>query len=115
MTIKAVGFKAVIKPDPVEETTKSGIVIMADKRMEANAQVRGTILDLGEDFAAAFKPKTPFWGLKVGDVVYYAKYAGKWIKDPKTDEEYLLVNDEDICAKYEETHDDSNIVETKET
>jgi co-chaperonin GroES (HSP10) len=35
----------------------------------------------------------------VGDTVFYAKYAGKWIRDPETDEEFLIVNDEDIVAK----------------
>ena len=100
--IKAIGYKAVVKPKKVENMSAGGIALAIDETMEAQAQVLGTIIDLGEDFASAFRPKTAQWGLKVGDQVYYAKYAGKWIKDPTTGEELLIINDEDICAKLED-------------
>lgn len=97
--LKAVGFCVIVAPDIVEEKTKSGIYIATDKKMEQNAQVTGIILDIGEDAFAAYKPKTPFAGLKVGDRVWYAKYAGKWIKDKENDREVLIVRDEDIVCK----------------
>ena len=100
MPIKPVGFKAVVRPEQVEEKTKSGIVLALDKGLEIKAQVLGTLVEIGEDFAVAFHPKTPMWGLKVGDKVFYAKYAGKWVKDPETNEELLIINDEDICGVY---------------
>lgn len=96
--IKAIGFKCILRPKEVEKKTASGIVLAVDEGMEARAQVLGTIVDIGEDFAVAYRPKTPHWGLAVGDQVYYAKYAGKWVKDPDTGEELLIVNDEDICG-----------------
>ena len=114
MAVKAIGYKAILKPDEVLKYSKGGIALAVDARLEANAQVVGTIIDLGEDFAVAYKPKTPQWGLKVGDKVYYAKYAGKWVTDPITEEEFLIVNDEDICAKVEGGQDGSDVVATKE-
>lgn len=99
--LKAVGFKLIVLPDSVEEISAGGIVIATDNRMERNAQTRGTVLDIGEDFAAAFKPKTEHWGLKVGDKIWYAKYAGKWIKDVDNDREVLVIADEDVCVKEE--------------
>lgn len=96
---KAIGFRVVILPDSVEKTTASGIIISVDDRLEKNAQVVGTILDIGEDAFAAYKPKTEFCGLKVGDKVFYAKYAGKWL--PGEFEGLLVVNDDDIVAKVE--------------
>jgi len=95
-----VSFRVIIKPEEIEKTTDSGIVLAIDERQEKNAQVVGTVIDIGEDAYANFKPKTEFAGLKVGDKVYYARYAGKGIKDLKTLEEFLVVNDEDIVAKY---------------
>ena len=35
---------------------------------------------------------------KEGDLVAYARYGGKLIKDPKTQEDFLVLNDEDIIA-----------------
>lgn len=99
MTIRAIGYKAIVKPDEVLKYSKGGIALAVDARMEANAQVVGTLVDIGEDFAAAYRPKTPFWGLAVGDRIYYAKYAGKWVLDPTTQEEFLIINDEDVCGK----------------
>lgn len=110
-TVKAIGYKIIIKPDEVLKYSKGGIALAVDAKMEANAQVVGTIVDIGEDFAVAYKPKTPYWGLKVGDKVYYAKYAGKWVGD-----DLLILNDEDICAKIQEDQKDgSDVVETEKT
>ena len=97
--LKAVGYKVIVLPLVVEEVSKGGIVLAVDGRMERNAQTIGTILDIGEDVAAAYKPKTEHWGLKVGDKIWYAKYAGKWVKDEENDREVLVINDEDICVK----------------
>lgn len=111
--IKAIGFRALIKPDEVVKKTAGGIYLALDERMELNAQVVGTIVEIGPDFAVAFRPTLPAWGLKPGDKVFYAKYAGKWVKDPETEEEFLFVNDEDIVGKVE-TKNEAPVVETKE-
>ena len=107
MSLEAVGFKCIVLPDEVSDVkevkTDSGIVVKLhlniDKKMEQNAQTRGTILHIGEDFAEAYKPKTRYWGLKPGDKIWYAKYAGKWIKDEENNREVLVILDEDICVK----------------
>lgn len=106
--LKPIAHLAIVKPMEVEEAYKGMIDLSAlDKVAERNAQVIGTLVALGEDFAVAFRPKTPYWGLKPGDMVVYAKHAGKWVKDPKTGEEVLFVLDQDIVGTYE---DDSNVV-----
>jgi co-chaperonin GroES (HSP10) len=112
--IKAVGFRVIVRPRPVEEV-RNGIILAVDKGMEERAQVLGTIVDIGEDFASAFAPKSPFWGLSVGDNVFYAKYAGKWVTDPDTQEQLLIMNDEDIVAVVREAPDASSVVATQET
>lgn len=99
MALKAVAFRVILKVKEVEEKSKGGIVLAIDKKLERQAYTQGTVIDIGPDAWAAYKPSQPFAGLKIGDVVFFAKYSGKWIADPETDEEYLIVNDEDIVAK----------------
>lgn len=98
---KAVGFRVLVRPDPIEETTKSGIVIAVDSSLERGAQVTGIVLDVGPEAFKAFNRAAGVvdqpW-VKVGDHVYYAKYAGKRILDRDTKEELLFLNDEDIAG-----------------
>lgn len=103
-----VGHRIIVKPDPVKEKTESGLFLAVDKKMELNAQVTGTIVAIGPDAWVAFKPSQPHAGLKVGDRVYYAKYAGKWIENKETKENLLVLNDEDVVAK--DIEDDSTVV-----
>lgn len=93
MSWKPVAHRIIVKPDEVEKKTKSGIVLARDERQEKNAQVHGTILSIGEDAWVAFNPKTEFAGLKVGDRVAYARYAGKPLEDGT-----LALVDEDVVA-----------------
>ena len=121
MAYRAVGFKCLVLPDPVSKDTEvksaGGIITQfrskQDQLQEQNAQVTGVILDIGEDFAEAYKPKTKNWGLKVGDRIWYAKYAGKWVYDKKNDRHLLVIVDEDVCLQ--ETEDVTSLLATQET
>ena len=110
MPFKAIGFRAIVRPHEVEKMSKGGIALAIDEVMERNAQVMGKLLDIGPDFAKDYKPSHPAWGLKVGDIVVYAKYAGKWVKDPQTADEVLYINDEDVVGQYVEGQNDSPVV-----
>lgn len=98
---KAVGFRLLVKPDAIEEISKGGIVLALDAKLERGAQVTGIVLDVGPEAFKAFNKAAGLvdapW-VKVGDRIYYAKYAGKRIVDEKTKEELLFLNDEDICG-----------------
>ena len=96
--LKAIAFRVIIRPDPVETKTESGIVLAINEAQYAGATVIGTIVAIGEDAWKAYHPRTAFAGLEVGDRVYYAKYAGKTVIDEDTQEKFLVVNDEDIVA-----------------
>lgn len=104
MNVEAVAHRIVVKPDPIEterevKGTQSKLIIVQDEKVTRNSQVTGVIVQIGEDAWKAFKPTTEHAGLKIGDRVYFARYAGKWIIDPETNDEYLVLNDEDIVAK----------------
>jgi chaperonin GroES len=87
--------RVLVKLKPVEKTTESGIIIPdMTTRKEQAATEEGTIVAIGEtfgkDYGATVIPK-------VGDKVYFAKYAGKFIKD-SDGTDLVLLNDEDIVA-----------------
>ena len=97
-------FKVLIDPKRVEERTKGGIILPdTTKEREEYAAVEGTIVALSH---LAFTYATAAeWGdskPKAGQRVVYAKYAGVRVKSPIDGQEYLLVNDKDICATIED-------------
>ena len=106
--LKPLGGRVIVKPDNVEETDPlyksakaAGLTIWAsdqEKKREEQAVVKGTVVSIGPmAFQAPVGDGTPW--VKVGDRVYYAKYAGKEVVDPETDVKYLLLNDEDLCVE----------------
>jgi len=90
------GFHVLIKPDPVETKTAGGIILAVNEKLEKHQTDTGEIVAIGK-CAWSDKADGKAWA-KVGQRVYYAKHAGKFLKDPETDEEFLLVQDEDVLA-----------------
>lgn len=96
MKIEPAGHRVIVKPDPLEETSKGGIVIAhgADKSRKEKAVHIGTVVSIGKTAWKAFDDGEP-WA-EVGDRVQFAKYGGY---DFEHDGEKLrLLNDEDITA-----------------
>ena len=102
--IKPFLFRILVKPfkledfDPVyKAASMAGIQMpkMQERIREEQAVDRGTVLFVGPQ---AFKEWTSEDVIAVGDDVFFAKYAGKRLKDPYTGEEVLALNDEDIIA-----------------
>lgn len=96
--IKAPGYRLVVKPDDIQTKTESGIVIEygANEKLEKGARITGTVVDIGPECWGIDKGKLPW--CKVGDRIFWAKYAGKNVVDPFTNEEFLILNDEDVCG-----------------
>ena len=97
MKIMPIGHRILVAPDKTEEVTSSGIVITrstVDK--EQQAQVRGTVVEVGE---YAYQEYASPW-CKKGDRVLYQRYAGMRIPDDKGGylEDLLLLNDLDLTA-----------------
>ena len=104
MAYRPCGHRLVVKPitleqhDPVYAAAKAAGLTLLDKdlRSEQSAVDQGVVISIG---STAFKD---FGGdplCKVGDTIVYARHAGKRLKDK--DEEFLLLNDEDVCAVVE--------------
>lgn len=96
--------RILVKADKIEEVDKTrvkakqlGIVIPElEEHKRAQASVdRGTVVTLGPTAYRDFNAECP---IKEGDYVAYARFAGKIIDDPYTDEQYVLLNDEDVVC-----------------
>ncbi len=98
--IKPTGHRVLIKPDKVEKTTASGIILGIDEKLEKGGIQRGLLVDFGDQAWRAFSidfTGEP-WANK-GDYIYFSRYAGKFVQDPADpDTEYMIMNDEDILG-----------------
>jgi co-chaperonin GroES (HSP10) len=108
MAIKPILHRIIVKQDKLEDKDDAfkaakamGIIIHTDERKREQAAIdTGTVVSIGptafKDFGVDPAP------ISVGDVVVYAKYGGKAVKDPKTNEEFVALNDEDVIAIFTE-------------
>ena len=97
MSLDPAGHRVLVTPDPVEEVSAGGIILVSEtKDRNTQKQIFGTIAKVGINAWKDFSDGTP-WA-KVGDRVAFAQYGGFVIKDPISGEEFRLLQDEDICA-----------------
>jgi len=86
------GDRVVVKPEPGEEKTRSGIVL-PDTAKEKPQE--GTVVAVGFGRVLDNGQKLPL-EVKVGDKVIYSKYGGTEVKIE--DEEYIILQERDILA-----------------
>ena len=92
------GWYILVKPDPAVDAIKADMIAIPDavldrQRLETNT---GKLVAVGAQAWQGLANSEP-WA-KVGDHVMYAKHGGKLYKDPKTNEELVLLNDRDIIG-----------------
>lgn len=96
--ITPLDVKVLVKPDPVEEMTKGGI-ILADTTKEKSkyAATKGTLIAKGPNaFSEWGSSNAPIDGARV----LHAQYAGSRFKGDDG-EDYVVMNDEDIIGQAE--------------
>lgn len=113
MAIEALGHRLTVRPDKVkdsdaEKTKKKadelGLVLVDSLKDELESQAlrdrasvdQGVVLTIG---ATAFRDFGGEPWCNVGDYIAYARHAGKFVKDPDTGEDILVINDEDVICK----------------
>jgi co-chaperonin GroES (HSP10) len=89
------GHRVLILPDPVEEVSKSGIILSVgeNRDRERLAQLKGTIVELGN---TAWLDQPSPWANE-GDHVIFGKYSGLIYKGAD-EKEYRIINDLDVVA-----------------
>lgn len=96
--MKPVLHRVVVKADPVEKRTESGIFLAVNERNEKKATVSGVVVAIGSTAFESFGSTAEKEGIKVGTRVHYARYAGAEVKD---NEDLVILNDEDILGVLE--------------
>lgn len=86
--IRPLGDRVVVKPLPMEERTKGGIVLPDTAKEKPQ---KGEVVAVGAGRLLESGNRVPI-DLKVGDMVLYSKYAGNEVKID--DEEYLILRAE---------------------
>ncbi len=97
---EVLGNRVLIKPDPIEQVSKGGIILNLNERQAKSETSSGTVIDYGP--SAWLDPAlggTPW--VEKGDRVIFAKYSGKYFTDPDDDEEYIVINDDAIQVRIE--------------
>lgn len=104
MSLVPCGHRILVKPQRIEDVDSAyksaknaGIILQeSHEQLQQAAVDKGTVVALG---STAYKDfgGTPW--CEVGDLVAYARYGGKVVKDPETQEDFLILNDEDIICK----------------
>lgn len=96
MNIIPAGHKVLVKPKPVEEKSKGGILLAIDAERYAAATTEGTVVAIGPTAWLKVDDGRPW--CKPGDRIIYGKYAGKEIADPETGEKLVVIHDVDVVA-----------------
>lgn len=93
--MRVLGHRLLVKPDPIQKETASGILLVPDERRAKAETVTGVVVDIGptayKDPGLGGEP----W-VKIGERVLYAKYGGKFYTNPEDNVEYVVLHDEDI-------------------
>lgn len=106
MSLTPLGHRLLVKPEKIESVNKAfesaeqhGIYIPDEvKKKEQLAVDIGIVISLG---STAFKDYGGEPWCVPGDRVAYTRYGGKVINDPVDDENYIILNDEDVIVRYD--------------
>jgi co-chaperonin GroES (HSP10) len=107
MNIIPCGHRLVIKPVKLEEhdqfyasAKRAGIQLLeVDERKQQINIDRGVVVAIGP---TAFKDFGGDAWCGLQDHVGFAKFGGKYIKDPTTQEDFLILNDEDVICVFKQ-------------
>lgn len=92
------GQRVLVRLPKIERTSKGGIAlpdIVHDK--ESKAQLTGILVDVADDAKSAPELK----GVTVGDVIFFARYAGAGFEWTTKDVPYRVMNAADVVGKFE--------------
>ena len=95
MNLKPLGDRVLIKPEPAEQKTASGLYIASNAQEKPQ---RGTVIAVGAGKRGDDGNRIPL-DVQEGDVVIYGKFGGNEIKIDG--EDYLLMRNDDIYAVVE--------------
>jgi co-chaperonin GroES (HSP10) len=111
-----VGHRVIVRPKEVEKVSDGGIILTAstyEEKLEKAGICEGELVAIGptawRDFDKWAGPGQSWYKwAKIGDYVWYSQYGGKLVQDPHTEEEFVIMNDEDILMIIKDDKEFSN-------
>lgn len=99
--MQARGYRLLVKPKPIQRESAGGIIISVDgtqaDRLEQSGNQMGTVISIGHTcWKGGPKDIVQDPWCVMGDEIIYSKHAGRFVFDPETEEEYLIINDDDV-------------------
>lgn len=103
MSIKLISFQVLVKPFDVKEedptlsaAKRLGLTLTGDSlEREQKSVDKGTVVSWGPTAFNEYNIPVPF---EVGDQIVFAKFAGKEVVDPETNEKFVVILDQDCIA-----------------
>lgn len=93
---KPAGYRVLVKVPKTAKYSAGGIELVEQTRDKEQLEAEiGEVVALGP---TAFESLGGAW-CKPGDKILFAKFSGKFI--PKTEKEFLMINDEDVMGVLE--------------
>jgi chaperonin GroES len=96
MTLRPLGDRVIVKANPKEEVTKSGIILPDTGSKDRPEQ--GEVIAVGEGRLLENGSRVPM-NLKVGNKIVFKKYGPDEVK--VDDQEYIVVSESDVLAVIE--------------
>ncbi len=91
------GYRILVKPDPLETVRESGIILVLDEKLERSGQQFGTVIGIGHTCWQSGSDNQE-WCV-VGDRILFSKHSGRFVYDPDTEEELMVMNDDDVLCR----------------
>ena len=99
------GCRILIRPFKVEENDeivrsakKFGIVLTEqDERKHQTKVDKGVVMAIGPKASEEYTQ-----GMRVGDTIGFTTYGGKFVRDLNSEEDMLIINDEDVICIFKE-------------
>jgi chaperonin GroES len=98
MKLKPIGDRIIVRRQESEGTTKGGIVLPDSAKSKPQ---RGTVLAVGPGKLRKDGKRSPMQ-VKEGDTVLFTTWAGDEFKQTRTQEEILVMHEEDVLAVLDE-------------
>jgi co-chaperonin GroES (HSP10) len=101
--LELTGTRILILPPKREEKSSGGILLVQDTReREERAHTTGILIGATDEALACKEMK----GIKVGDTIFHARYAGDNVPYLKNGHEYKVLNAVDVIGKLTSMPDD---------
>ena len=95
------GYRLLVKPKEIERVSEGGIIISVEgtneDRLEQAGNQWGTVVSIGHTcWKGGPNDIVQDPWCDVGDDIIYSKHAGRFVYDPYTNEQFLVINDDDV-------------------